>query len=419
MDSTISCPHCNQKFELTQAFTKHLEEQVKVGEQQKFQQLLASQKLETEQLLQAQKLEFRQAFDKKLQEEQAKAVQKIQEQFELNLRTTKEELDDQKQRNQLLLEQLTELNKQMRELRNKDEQRQLEMEKRLLEEQEKIRSTARQSADEEHRLKQLELEKKLQDVTKINADLQRKLEQGSQQTQGEVLELELETTLRSSFPHDHIREVPKGITGADIIQEVVDSTGHVCGTILWESKNTKAWSPSWIDKLKSDQRSLKVELSVIVTLALPNTIENFSLHEGVWVTDRKCYVSLAIALRSQLLKVAALKRSQVSKGEKMEILYNYLSGIEFKQRLEAINEAFTNYQDELEKEKRFFSNKWARQEKHIRQVLDNTHGMYGDLQGIIGSALPPVSGLELEEETSFTKPDGPSSLTQTSLLVEE
>lgn len=418
MAQTIHCPHCRQQFELTQALTEHLEEQIRLGEQQKFQKLLQEQQQESEQRIQLKQQEMRAFHEKRIQEEQTKAFQKAQEQVQLTLTTTKEELQEQKQRNQQLLDQLTELNKQMRELRLQDEQRQLEMEKKLLEEQEKIRQSARQSADEEHRLKQLELEKKLQDVSRANEDLRRKLEQGSQQTQGEVLELELENLLRSTFPQDQIREVPKGITGADIIQDVIDH-GQLCGTILWESKNTKAWSSGWVDKLKSDQRSLKVELAVIVTLALPNNVENFSFHDGIWVTDRKCFLGLAFVLRSQLLKIAALKRSQISKTDKKEVLYNYLSGIEFKQRVEGIMEAFTNLQSELEDERRFFNRKWARQEKYIRQVLDNTNGMYGDLQGIIGSALPAVSGLELAADNSENLPDSPRSFTQTPLLTDD
>ncbi len=378
------CPHCQKEFELTEALTQHLEEQVRHSEHQKYTLQLEKQKNE-----------FRQAFDKKIAEEQTKARQKAVQEFQLNLQTSQEALSDEKQRNQQLLEQLTGLNKQLRDLHTKDEQRQLEMEKTLLAEQDKIRQEARVSADEEHHLKQRELEKKLQDISRVNEDLRRKLEQGSQQTQGEVLELAIEQLLANQFPHDQVTEVPKGVTGADVIQVVCDESGRVAGSIIWEVKNTKAFSPSWITKLKDDQRTLKSEFAVLVSTALPEQIKHFGHRDGVWVSSHNLVVPVATTLRNQLLSLASIKRSQDGQTDKMSLIYQYVSSTEFKHRIESMVEAFSGLQVEIEKEKRLFAQKWARQEKYLRQVLDNTHGMYGDFQGIMGNEL---SALESEEE---------------------
>jgi hypothetical protein len=229
----------------------------------------------------------------------------------------------------------------------------------------------------------------------MNDELKRKLEQGSQQTQGEVLEIELENRLKQEFPTDEIKPVPKGINGADIVQIVKTSRGQTCGTIIWETKRTKAWSNEWILKLKEDQRQMKAELAVIITQALPQAVKRFGHYDGIWVGEYDLALGLAYALRFQLLEVTSVKSAAVGKNEKMEILYTYLTGIEFKQRVEAILETFSSFQDDIEKEKRWFAQKWAKQEKNLRKVMDHTLGMHGDLQGIMGKAIGEIKGMEM------------------------
>ena len=216
------------------------------------------------------------------------------------------------------------------------------------------------------------------------------------QTQGEVLELELEERLKSEFPMDIISEVKKGQRGADVLQEVVDKLNRKCGTILWESKNAK-WTEVWIAKLKEDQRRAKADLAGLVSVDLPKTIDTFSYVNGVWVVGVAHYIALALSLRFNLVSLYHEKQNQEGQDEKMQILYQYLTGNEFRQRVEAIVEAFGAMQIELEREKRWFSVKWARQEKEIRKVIDHTHGMYGDLQGVIGKSLPEIKTLELPD----------------------
>ncbi len=353
---TIKCPHCSKSFEITKALKDELESHV-----------------------------------------QEEIAEKLKKEFELPVKIAREEKEEEHKRAEKFQNEIIELSKVIRKERQEKDDMRLEMEKKLREEQDKIRETARKEALEENELKNQEKDKKLSDALKQVEELKSKIQQGSQQTQGEVLELELERQLREEFPNDLIREVPKGIRGADLIQVVVDKYGRECGTIIWELKNAK-WSDGWIPKLRDDQRVAKANVAVIVSKELPKNIQNFAFCDGVWVSEHGCHIGLAYALRMNLGQLYMAKISQVGKNEKMESLYNYLIGTEFRHRVEAIVEAFTNMQSDLEKEKRWFALKWAKEEKDLRKLIDNTHSMYGDLQSIIGTqALPQFSGLELED----------------------
>jgi hypothetical protein len=250
-------------------------------------------------------------------------------------------------------------------------------------------------ASQTQELKMMELQKQLTDAMKANEEMRRKLQQGSQQTQGEVLELELESQLKSEFPLDDITPVAKGVRGADILQVVKNQQGRVIGSILWELKNAQ-WSEKWLEKLRDDQRQSKADLAVLVSINMPPDITTFGMRDGVWISCRPTCIALAQALRIQMMRVYATQQSAVGKNEKMEVLYTYLSGFEFKQRVEAIVEAFSSLQDDIEKEKRWFNSKWAKQEKQIRKVIDQTIGMHGDLQGIMGASLPEIKQLQIE-----------------------
>ena len=362
MKNTIKCPYCHKEFEPTDALKHQIEEQVSAS------------------------LEAKHRID--LEEVKRKAEEEISVRFG-------KDLDSEKQRNKKLIDQIDELLGEVRKLREKDEDREIEMKKKLMEEEGKIKNEARQKAEDEHKLKDLEKDKKLQDVLKANEELRKKIEQGSQQTQGETLELELEAKLKSEFNTDKILEVKKGQRGADVSQEVVDKLGRSCGMILWESKNAE-WTNGWISKLKEDQRQAKADLAVLVSVKLPEGVDSFAYKEGVWIVSWKHFIPLSWSLRFNLVSLYHERQSSEGKDEKMKVLYQYLTGTEFKNRVEGIVDAFTNLQDELEKEKRYFNVKWARQEKEIRKVVDHTHGMYGDLQAVIGKSLPEIKSLELE-----------------------
>jgi len=315
---------------------------------------------------------------------------------------------DKEQEIKLLSEQLETNKKQLAETRavelelrkgkidldNEKRAFELEKQRQLDAERSKIREDAQKKAEEDMHLKILEKEKQLQDAMKANMELQRKLQQGSQQTQGEVLELELEGLLGNWFTHDTIEPVPKGINGADVIQKVISNSGQQCGSIVWESKHTKAWSESWIAKLKEDQRKVSADVAVLVTEILPKDIKNFAYRDGVWITDQNSIFGLGTALRIQLIQATTIKLASVGKNEKMEVLYGYLSGTEFRHKVEAIVEAFVGMKQDLDKERRAMTRIWAKREKQIEQVVNNTAGMYGDVQGLLGTAIQPIAALE-------------------------
>ncbi|MBP6913270.1 MAG: DUF2130 domain-containing protein [Candidatus Levybacteria bacterium] len=368
MQNTFLCPHCKNQIELTEALKHEFQE------------------------------DFEKDIEKAKTETEEKVRKKLQSEQELILKDSENEKSELRDQNMKLQESLLELNKSLRNLKTKDEERELEMEKKLASDTEKIRVEVTKKAEEEQRLKILEKDKQLSDTLKELEDARRKLQQGSQQTQGEAFELEFEEKLKHEFPNDTISEVAKGTRGGDIIQEVTDRNGNICGKILWELKNTKAWSEPWIDKLKSDQRSITAEYAVLISEAVPADVESAKFHKGVWIVKHEFVMGLAYSLRLSLVQIAMAKRANEGKQEKMDILYTYLSGTEFKHRVEAIIEAFTNMQTEIEKEKRYFANKWSRDEKNIRQVVDNTFGMQGDLKGIMGSALPDIKGVEMLDD---------------------
>ncbi len=375
---TINCPHCHKQISLDEALTHKLQDSLRNELEQKHQADLA--KLEK---------------DLKI-----KAQNELKQEMELQLKNTQEELTAEKLRNRKLLEQLTETNRLLRELKQKDEERNLQMQKKLLEVEEKIRNDATKKAQEELHLKLLEKEKQLQNALKEAEELKRKLLQGSQQNQGEVLELELEKILNNEFPNDKISPVSKGIRGADIVQEVWDRNGSKCGTILWETKNAK-WNEEWVGKLKNDQRMLAAETAVIVTENLPSTIKSAAYYKGVWVTHRSFAVGLAMALRAHLIQLNQVKKTQAGKAEKKDILWNYLTSVEFKHRMDAVFESFQTMRLDLEREKQVVMKNWAKREKQLELMSQNTLGLRGDLEGLLGNALPEAKIDNDQPQLSF------------------
>ncbi len=289
------------------------------------------------------------------------------------------------------------LRKKQREIEDRERKMELEMQRKLDEERGRIRQVAQEEFEDSHKLKLAEKDKMLDDMKRRLEDMKRKAEQGSQQTQGEVLELELEGMFRAKFPFDEIEAVSKGVRGGDVIQTVKTQSGKVCGKILWETKRTKAWSDGWIQKVKDDRRDAKADIAVIVSETLPEGFRHFRQVKDVWVTDVPTTMSLAIALRMILIQVARTKDTQTGKEEKMEIVYNYLTGAEFKNRVQAIMEGFVSLRHDVEAERRAMEKIWAKREKQIDRVVLNIAGMRGDLEGIVGKTLPTIKILELPE----------------------
>ncbi len=278
----------------------------------------------------------------------------------------------------------------------------LEVQRKLDTEREVIRKAVELRSDEEHRLKDMEQAKVINDLRKSLEDMKRKAEQGSTETQGEVLELDFEAQLSSFFKYDEIVPVPKGIRGADLIQTVKTPFGQECGILLWEMKNTKAWSGQWIQKLKDDMIETRAAFSILVSVALPENIARFGQVDGVWVSDPLSAIPLAAALRQQLVALDRERQASVGKNEKMELMYQYLAGTEFTQKIEGIVEAFTGMQEQVAKERRAMEKQWKEREKQIERVVKNTVGLYGDMQGIIGGQIPVIPALELDDTKQLT-----------------
>ena len=306
--------------------------------------------------------------------------------------------------------QQTELLDELRSAKRAQAEAELEAQKRLANAEDKIREEATRAADEKYHLKLREQEKKLADTQKSLEDAQRKATQGSQQNQGEVLELDLEARLHEEFPYDHIGEVKKGQRGADIVQTVRDPAAADCGVILWETKNGK-WQPAWVPKFKADIREANANIGVIVSQELPSEHGDMKhLETNVWVVKPRLAPVLASALRTTILQVSMANKMSAGKDVKMEALYQFLVGPEFRHRVEAIVENYGMLQSEMEREKRAAQRRWALQEKAVRAVIDNTIGMYGDLQGITGRALPGIKALELDDGLDDEAPETTDNL---------
>ena len=285
--------------------------------------------------------------------------------------------------------------KKQRELDDAKRELELTVQKRIQEGLATTRQEAKKEAEDEQRLKVMEKEQTITAMQKQIEDLKRRAEQGSQQLQGEVQELELENLLRSKFPYDAIEPVAKGEYGGDVLQRVTSASGQASGTILWESKRTKNWSDAWLTKLREDQRSAKAEIAVIVSQALPKGIETFDSVDGIWVSHPRAALPVAVILRQSLMEVALARQASEGQQTKTEMIYQYLTGPRFRQRVEAIVEAFSTLQEDLDKEKKAITKQWAKREEQINRVMQSTVGMYGDLQGIAGKSLQEIEGLEL------------------------
>jgi hypothetical protein len=253
---------------------------------------------------------------------------------------------------------------------------------------------ARQDATDELKSQVSQKDTQIESLGRTVEELKRKLEQGSQQTQGEAFELELENLLRGKFPLDLIEPVAKGETGGDIVHTVNGQIGSPAGVILWELKNTKNWSDTWLPKLRDNKRSARADIALIVSSALPKGVETFDLIYGVYVAHPRCAVPVARTLRQGLLEVTNARTTQAGQQSKAEQAYQYLTGSRFKQRIEAIVERFNDMRDDIDKERRFMLKAYAKREAQLSAMIDSTVGMVGDLQGIMGQAMPEITAID-------------------------
>jgi len=426
-DVKIECPHCHKSFKLNETLAAPLVEETRRKLEREFEEkeetLESKRKAFADEQKAAEKsrkeierdkaalAKEREKLDEQVAEQVAEqragiereAAKKAKQKYDEKLAerdTEREELEEAMKAKDKKLAEAQESQKdairKQRELDEKIREADLIAEKKAAELVAPQLEKAKKDADDAARLKILDKDKTINDLQAKLQDALRKAEQGSQQHQGEVQELDLERRLREAFSRDTIEPVPKGQFGGDAIHRVLGSLGDVCGTILWESKRTKNWASGWPDKLKQDQRAAKADLAVIVTQAMPPGVESFGEVEGVWVTTPALAIPLAAALRMALKEAALARRATEGQQDKMAILYQYLTGPQFRQRVEAIKDAFTTMQEDLDAERRVITKQWEKRAKQIERVMVSTVGMYGDLHAIAGKTLLEIEGLELK-----------------------
>ncbi|MHB1587717.1 MAG: DUF2130 domain-containing protein [Acidiferrobacteraceae bacterium] len=415
-EPTLICPHCKTEIKLTESLAAPLLEATR----QQFEQQLAQKDRDMArraQALQAQEQQLTEAkrtleaqvagqVEAQLHQERARIVaeeaKKAQQAAAADLAQKAREVTDLQmvltQRTEKLAEAQNaqaELIKQQRALDDEKRALELTVQQRIQEGLAATRQEAKQEAEDALNLKVMEKEQTITAMQRQIEELRRRAEQGSQQLQGEVQELELENLLRLKFPFDAIEPVPKGEYGGDVVHRVLSTGGQLSGTILWESKRTKNWSDGWLAKLREDQRTAKAEIAVLVSQVLPKGVETFEMVEGIWVTHPRAALPVAVLLRQSLLEIALARQASDGQQTKTEMIYQYLTGPRFRQRVEAIVEAFSTMQEDLDREKKAIMKQWAKRGEQIERVMQATVGMYGDLQGIAGKSLQEIEGLSL------------------------
>ncbi len=405
-EQTIECPKCHKKFPITSALTAQVEEQVREELKKETEQQLKAKDKELEGKLEKAKEKYEEAAQlevdelkgklKKAKDEyEKKAKREAESKFKTELENLQAEVKEKDAQVDKANKAQLEFLAKEREWKRKIDGQALETAKKIEAERLKIQEEVQMRFQEETRLKELENDQLINSLKRANEDLARKLAQGSQQSQGEAVEEDIENTLITTFYKDEIVPIKKGVKGGDIHQKVNNDSGKPCGSILWECKRVKAWSDGWISKIKEDRQIVNADISIIVSEVLPKDSKGFDQVEGVWITNYQNYIGLAKALRTGMIQVAIAKLQQVGKDRNMDILFQYLTGSEFRNRVEAIMEPFIIMKDDLEKEKRAMQGSWNKREKMLNKVIDNTGGMYTDLQGIMGKSLPEIKTLEL------------------------
>lgn len=404
----VKCPHCGNKFTPEDAIGHDIRQQMEKKFERKFELQTKNvtesvRKQEADRYrLQLQMLEEdRKSKLARLKELETRALSV--EQRELQIRTREEEIETEMKRRLLdrekLIREEAERNavkkaelgflEKERSLRQERESFALMMQQKIQETSERIR--------EEERMHAAELQKRIDDQNRMINEMKRKSEQGSMQMQGEVQELAIEEFLQNAFPRDVIEEISKGKRGGDCVHIVMDQFERVCGKILYESKRTKHFSGEWITKLRDDMRLKQADLGVIVTEALPEGMSRFGEVDGVWICTFPEFKALAHIFRHNLSRIGEIMASQENKGEKSQMIYAYVTGTEFRQKLEAAFESFNDMQEDLMKEKTLMMSQWSKREKKLYRAMENLVSLYGDVKGIAGGAVQDIKSLEIPQ----------------------
>ncbi|MBS1751746.1 MAG: DUF2130 domain-containing protein [Bacteroidetes bacterium] len=415
MATQIKCPNCNHVFQMEDAvseeYKKELREKMKehIGK-------LHEDFAKKEQVLLQQVQQKETEYTARLAEEKIKLQQSVEDtlrksihaDFENQLKLLQQSNKDNELKLQDARAKQLEYMKKEQELKNKEQEMDIQIQKTLLAEREKIAEEMRKLEEQktttremEYQLKMKEMEKQLEDQKKLVDQMKRKAEQGSMQMQGEVQELLLEDLLRNNFPFDQVNEVGKGAKGADCIQTVRNQFGQECGKIIYESKRTQHFSGEWIEKLKADMRATGTDIAVIVTQAMPKDMDQFGEKEGVWICSFAEVNALAHILRDSIIKIYQAAKSQENRGDKMHLLYNYLTGNEFAGQWKAIREGFLSMKLSIQKERDAMEKIWKSREKHLEKVLLNAAHIRGSVEGIAGQDSIDLNLLEDEDKDNL------------------
>ncbi|MFL1013264.1 DUF2130 domain-containing protein [Flavisericum labens] len=405
----IKCPNCSTSIDVQDILAHQLEEEIKqkyqaqlVQERQKFDKELENlnnAKEEFEKRKKQQNELFEERLEKKLKEEkkaiESKIKAKLAEEQSEQFKELQKELNEKSEQIKELNRTKAEIEKLKREKAELKEAAEAEAQKKLNETLQTEKVKIRKAEEEKNELKFKELQKQLEDQKKLTEEMKRKQEQGSMQMQGEVQELAIEEWLMAQFPLDSVEEIKKGTRGGDCLQVVNTRSRQNCGRIYYESKRTKDFQPSWIEKFKADMREKGADIGVLVTEAMPSDFERMGIKDGIWICSYEEFKGLCSVLRESIVQINLAVSSQENKGDKMNMLYDYLTSNNFKMQVEAIVEGFTQMKSDLDSEKRSMQRIWKQRERQIDKVTTNTIDMYGSIKGIAGKAIQSVKALEL------------------------
>jgi len=415
MPTDIKCPNCATVFDVENVLSADVEQKLKQQYEKQLQESLSrindeKKKLDEElKAFEEKKKKENELFQQRLQQEKIKMESDLQQQlrktiagdYENQLRLLQQAAQENEEKLKTARQKELEFLKKQQELKTKEEELDLLLHKKLLEERTTLLQQIRKEEAErtslketEYQLKLKELEKQLEDQRKLAEEMKRRAEQGSMQLQGEAQELLLEELLKDHFPYDTISEVGKGVEGADCIQTVRNHIGSDCGKIIFESKRTKTFNSGWIEKLKSDMRNKQADVAILVTQVYPKDLNCFGERDGVWICSFSEVIALTTALRHTIISIAETKKAEENKGEKMQLLYSYLTGIEFRQQIETIVEGFLSMKNSISRERIQMEKLWKEREKQLEKVLLSTSGLYGSIKGIAGASIGAIPLLE-------------------------
>jgi hypothetical protein len=390
MSTTIKCPNCSHEFELNETLREDVKKELRDE--------MKEWKRKQEEAFNTQLIEER----KKMQQETEQLIRKkISSDFEVQLRQLEQNNKENEEKLKDARKQQVEFLRKEQELKNKEAELELSVQKKLQEEREILSAEIRKLEEQritaketEFQLRLKEMEEKLEAQRKLAEEMRRKAEQGSMQLQGEAQELALEEMLRSAFPFDIISEVGKGVRGADCIQTVRNNYGQECGQIIYESKRTTSFANDWIEKLKVDMRNHAAEIAVIVTKSMPKDMDCFGIKDGVWICSFGEVKALAAVLRDGVIRVFGAAKNQENKGDKMHLLYDYLTSSEFAEQWKAIREGFMSMKLSIQKERDAMERLWKAREKQLEKVLLSAAHVRGSIEGIAGMNSVDLNLLE-------------------------